>query len=77
MHRQVNSYGSRFKVHGSTVDELGKTEIQQNLSFRRKPESSYFKIFWTSAFAGVTTQKTFYDPITVGNALKSVDRFNR
>ena len=28
-------------------------------SFRRKPESSYFKMFWTPAFAGVTTKVSF------------------
>jgi hypothetical protein len=27
------------------------------------PESSYFKMFWTPAFAGVTTQETFYETI--------------
>jgi len=31
-----------------------KVEIQSNSSFRQKPESSYFKTFWTPAFAGVT-----------------------
>jgi len=25
------------------------------------PESSYFNMFWTPAFAGVTTQETFYE----------------
>jgi len=33
------------------------------LSFRRKPDSSYFKTFWTPAFAGVTTIGTFYEII--------------
>jgi hypothetical protein len=33
------------------------------MSFRRKPESSYFKTFWTPAFAGVTSQLTFYETI--------------
>jgi hypothetical protein len=27
------------------------------------PESSYFKTFWTPAFAGVTIQLTFYEAI--------------
>jgi len=27
--------------------------------------SSYFKMFWTPAFAGVTLQETFYEIITV------------
>jgi hypothetical protein len=40
-----------------------KAEIQQSLSFRRKPESSYLSMFWTPAFAGVTIQETFYNPI--------------
>jgi hypothetical protein len=31
------------------------------LSFRRKPESSYFNEFWTPAFAGVTHKETFYE----------------
>jgi len=35
------------------------------LSFRRKPESSYFKTFWTPAFAGVTTIGTFYEIIKI------------
>jgi hypothetical protein len=36
--------------------------------FRRKPESSYFKMFWTPAFAGVTPQKTFYETIKIPNS---------
>jgi hypothetical protein len=32
-------------------------------SFRRKPESSNIKNFWTPAFAGVTAWKTFYERI--------------
>ncbi len=31
------------------------------MSFRRKPESSYFQTFWTPAFAGVTGYLTFYE----------------
>jgi len=27
------------------------------------PESCYFKMFWTPAFAGVTLQETFYEII--------------
>ena len=30
------------------------------------PESSYFKMFWTPAFAGVTLQETFYEIIKFG-----------
>jgi hypothetical protein len=33
------------------------------MSFRRKPESSYFKTFWTPASAGVTIGETFYETI--------------
>jgi hypothetical protein len=40
-----------------------KVKKQDFPSFRRKPESSYFKMFWTPAFAGVTTQGTFYETI--------------
>ena len=40
-----------------------KVEIPKELSFRRKPESSYFKTVWTPAFAGVTTIGTFYEVI--------------
>ena len=40
-------------------------------SFRRKPESSYFKVFWTPAFAGVTIQETFYEAINVDDLVKS------
>jgi hypothetical protein len=29
------------------------------------PESSYFKMFWTPAFAGVTLQVTFYEIINL------------
>ena len=42
-----------------------KVERQVFPSFRRKPESSYFKMFWTPAFAGVTTQETFCEFIRV------------
>jgi len=38
-----------------------KVEIPKNSSFRRKPESSYSKLFWTPAFAGVTILETFYE----------------
>jgi hypothetical protein len=31
------------------------------LSFRRKPESSFFNESWTPAFAGVTLQKCLRD----------------
>jgi hypothetical protein len=34
-------------------------------SFRRKPESSHFKAFWTPAFAGVTVYLTFYEIINI------------
>ena len=30
-------------------------------SFRRKPESRFFKTFWTPALAGVTGEKGFLD----------------
>jgi hypothetical protein len=33
---------------------------------RGSPESSYFKKFWTPAFAGVTLGATFYEIITIG-----------
>jgi hypothetical protein len=36
-------------------------------SFRRKPESSYFKMFWTPASAGVTIGGTFYEFINVSS----------
>jgi len=47
----------------SKNDDLVKGEIPYNSSFRRKPESSYFEMFWTPAFAGVTMQETFYKTI--------------
>jgi len=31
-----------------------------------KAETSYFKAFWTPAFAGVTLQETFYETIKLG-----------
>jgi hypothetical protein len=34
------------------------------------PESSYFKTFWTPAFAGVTVFLTFYETIKLGVALQ-------
>ena len=52
-------FGARILIN------LQKAETQKNLSFRRKPESSYFTAFWTPAFAGETTQKTFYEIINV------------
>ena len=33
------------------------------MSFRRKPESSQIKWFWTPAFAGVTAWGTFYEAV--------------
>jgi len=36
-----------------------RNPIKIRHSFWRKPESSYFKKFWTPAFAGVTIQETF------------------
>jgi len=43
----------------------------QNLSFRRKPESSHFKTLWTPAFAGVTIPLTFYKGIKIDGLVKS------
>ena len=37
-------------------------QIPQNLPFQSKA-GSYFNMFWTPAFAGVTAQKTFYEII--------------
>jgi len=48
------------------LTNLQKVKKRAFLSFRRKPESGYFNMFWTPAFAGVTTQKTFYETINVG-----------
>jgi len=39
-----------------TFDDLVKNLPSLFSSFRRKPEPSYFKTFWTPAFAGVTFQ---------------------
>jgi hypothetical protein len=44
------------------------------LSFRRKPESGYFKSFWTPAFAGVTLQETFYETIKAEESLNNLDK---
>ena len=38
-----------------------------------KAESSYFNMFWTPAFAGVTTQETFYETIILTPSLLSDD----
>jgi TRAP-type mannitol/chloroaromatic compound transport system substrate-binding protein len=43
-------------------------------SFRRKPESSFFKKLWTPAFAGVTLQETFYEII---NFRKEVSKMKK
>ena len=44
---QSNYYNNRF-------DGIVKSHIYPVLSFLRKQESSYFNMFWTPAFAGVT-----------------------
>ncbi len=36
------------------------------MSFRRKPESSNSKDFWTPAFAGVTELRLFTKPSNIG-----------
>jgi len=36
--------------------------------------SSYFKMFWTPAFAGETTQKTFYETIKFGSLEEPLKR---
>ncbi len=40
-----------------------KSDFRKNPSFRRKPESSDSKKFWTPAFAGVTCGATFSEII--------------
>jgi hypothetical protein len=46
------------------------------LSFPRRRESSLAKVFWTSAFAGVTTWGTSYEAIKLhmGNEHGNVER---
>jgi len=51
-----------------------KVEIQKNLSFRRRPESSYFNKFWTPAFAGVTFQETFYETFKIAKCKMQISR---
>jgi hypothetical protein len=46
------------------IDKLVKSQ-KTGFSVWRKPESSYFKAFWTPAFAGETTQKTFSEAIKI------------
>jgi hypothetical protein len=36
---------------------LHPAPLHGRVTFRRKPESSYFEMFWTPVFAGVTLQK--------------------
>jgi len=47
------------------------------MSFRRKPESSYFKQFWTPAFAGVTLLGTFYEIISIDKGNLKMRAFYR
>jgi hypothetical protein len=47
------------------LDGLIKAKKWVFPSFRREPESSYFKLFWTPAFAGVTIQETFYEIVEI------------
>jgi hypothetical protein len=59
---------------GVSVD--GFVKIRNSIEFvipanpesptRQAPESSYFKKFWTPAFAGVTFQENFYEIIRLG-----------
>ena len=46
------------------------------MSFRRKPESSIFRQFWTPAFAGVTGCGTFYEFIKLPNKLTLDNKLN-
>jgi hypothetical protein len=41
------------------------------MSFWGKPEFSYFKQFWTPAFAWVALQGTFYEIINIDGLVKS------
>jgi hypothetical protein len=43
-------------------NDLVKSHIYPVLSFLRKQESSYFNVFWTPAFAGVTIFLLFTKP---------------
>jgi hypothetical protein len=49
--------GARGGSEPKAVD-LSRLALMQKLlaSFRRKPESRLFRMYWTPAFAGVTTQ---------------------
>jgi hypothetical protein len=47
-------------------------ELFTKPSFRRKPESSNFKKFWTPAFAGVTLGAPFYE--TIKYCLKTLNQ---
>ena len=49
------------KKDKSKIDGLVKSPNYPVLSFLRKQESSYFKYFWTPAFAGVTVSGLFTD----------------
>jgi|GEM_PF-4997226 len=42
--------------------------------FRRKPESSQFKGFWTPAFAGVTALRIFYETVNLVTGKNNLSR---
>jgi hypothetical protein len=52
--------------------KVSKVEIPYNMSFRQKPECSYFKQFWPPHFAGVTLQGTIYEIIKSKVILKGM-----
>ena len=49
-----------------------KAEKPRFSSFRRKPESSQIKWFWTPEFAGVTAWGTFYEAVIIDGLVKSL-----
>jgi len=54
----------KINLHPVNFDETVKSQKNHLLSFRRRPESSYFNSFWTPAFAGVTGLGLFTKPST-------------
>jgi len=52
-------------------DEVVKSRNSIEFAIPAKPETSYFKQFWTPAFAGVTIQETFYEIINYNKPIKN------
>jgi hypothetical protein len=70
---RLPAFQSAKKIRFLRIEELVKSRnsIESVIPANRGSgpgqalESSYFKMFWTPAFAGVTLQETFYETIRI------------